>query len=277
MLSVSFRLGNGSITGYYMPFLVDPRFPSPRSRLNLAGPGLEIGNALWLQGNGQFSDDNFAHQGGIRMSQSFGSADLSLHAIYHLDRSQPEFIFDPLKSKIRPVYLPVLQIGATYSQALGAFLLKAEGAYRNFDNPSSPTRLGVIRKKDHIQLALGTEYSIPYKNGQESTLLIDAQNIFLADKNIRRQLSLFQRDLSLGFRHAWNDLLGKELLFLFVVDLEYDHEYLWSFNYSQRINDTWGFKTGFRIIYAPLDHAIPSGLESLHKANQIYFTLTKHF
>ncbi|MCP4215997.1 MAG: hypothetical protein GY765_15190 [bacterium] len=282
MLSVKRRVASGSVTLFVMPRYEAPEFASEKSRLSFLPAGLEVGKALWLESDGEISSDVYGLQWGARVTQSIGPSDISLHYIQHQDRNQPVMLPGENGAQVVPVYLPVRDIGATYLQVLGGWIFKLELNYRDFDNPSNPvytTFAGpvTINREDHGQVALGVEYGWAYKGGSEATVIVEGQGLFGVNKDERAILHPFQRDMLVGYRHAWNDVMSRELLVTTIFDVEGNNEFMLNASYKQRLNDTWGLRLGFRLVNAPIKDRMPIGLEALHKTNQVYFTLTKYF
>jgi hypothetical protein len=282
MLSVNRKIGRGSLTAFIMPRYEAPEFPSSRSRLNFFPTGLEVGNELWLERDGEISSNSYGLQWGLRFSQTLGAADISLHYIEHQDRSQPLMLMDNQNGMLHPMYFPVRDIGGTLLRVFGGWIVKLEYDYRDFINPENPVQVNFaglvpVKQLDHSQLALGLEYGWTYSGGGEGTLIVEGQRFFGVNKIQRATLHPFQSDILIGYRHAWNDILGRELLVTTIIDIERKHEYLLNVSYSQRLNDTWGVRLGFRLVDAPVKGDFPIGLETLHKSNQVFLVLTKYF
>ncbi len=292
MLSVRRRLGSGSVTAYWLPRYQAPVFPSRRSRLAFVPPEVEVGGALWIEDDGMVAPDSFGHQWGLRLTRNLGSADLGLHVLRHQDRQQPVFRFDA-EGRLRPLYLPVLEVGGTWLQVAGAWVLKIEFSHRDFDNPALPVDLGdstavAVSRLDHSQLAVGIEWGWTYSSGADATLLWEAQSVLGVDAAERSQLAVFQRDALIGYRHSWNDVRGRVLLATIIFDLEREHELLFNLRYQQRLSDTWSVETGLRRIDAPVkghppggieggEHDSPRGLELLDGSDQLFLNLRRYF
>ncbi|PCI36743.1 MAG: hypothetical protein COB53_08560 [Elusimicrobia bacterium] len=274
-LRVSRAIGDGAIEAYFLPVRFAPQLPGGASRLSLSGT--EVGDALWVARDGSLSRGSLEIQGAVRIAQTIGSADLAAHVVHHRDRSQPVAAIDPRNGRPTPIYLEVSQFGGTYQQALGPWLAKVELAWRDFQNPNRPTRLGIISQEDHGQAAIGLEVGWNGASGSESTLILEGQRVFGVNRETRAGLHLFQNDILLGVRHAFNDAQSKEIFASILVDIERNSEFLWSARYSQRITDSWSIKTGFRIVQAPKKSVTATGLETLRAADQIHLTITRHF
>lgn len=275
-VNASYQWGRGTLTVYYLPALIDPILPSQKSRLSFVPPEIDLGEPLFFEWGGRQSDDPIAQQWAAQVTQSISSADFAFQVVQHVDRSQPVVAVDPFTGQPRPAYLFVTHVGGTYSQAIAGWLLKMETAYRWFDDPG-PTPWGFLHQKDHAQIALGVEYGWSNQNGSDSTLIAEFQTILDTSRRERADLSPFQRDLLIGFRHAFNNVMGSELFLSAILDVERKEEYLLNAKYQQRLSDTWKVETGVRAIIAPPKEPQPVGLETLHKANQIFITLTRFF
>ncbi len=273
MVSLRRRIGDGGLTFYYLPRFEAPNLPDGSSRLSFAPPGVDIGEALWVEDDGRVSGDSYGLQWGARMTQTIGDADISVHYLDHQDRQFPRFEFEPQIGRARPVYLNVKDWGLTYLHILGGWILKLEAAYKDFVAPVNPA----YTQPDHGQAAFGLEYGWVYQGGGEGTAIFEGQAALGLTEAERAAISVFQRDLLAGYRHAWNDRLGRELLVTAIFDVERSREILVNVSYQQRLSDTWSVKTGLRWIDAPPKQGQPIGLESLHESNQLFLTVSRFF
>ncbi len=126
MVALSHDLFDGEITAYFMPYFSTAIAPSTQSRLSFAPPGVVVGEPLRLLSNGNFSDRNFGVQAALHATQKLGDGDLSLHVVHHMDRSQPEFVFDRRTVQVRPLFRKVTQFGGTYAHILDRIIVKLE-------------------------------------------------------------------------------------------------------------------------------------------------------
>ncbi len=234
-------------------------------------PEVSIGDALWIEDDGRVAPDSYGQQWGLRLTRNLGPADLGLHVLSHQDRQQPVFR-DDAEGRIRPLYLPVLEVGGTWLQVAGAWVLKVEYSHRDFDNPELPVDLGdgttvvvgrasgatAVSRADHSQLAVGLEWGWTTAGGADATILWEGQGFLGVDAAQRAELGAFQRDALIGYRHSWNDVRGRVLLATAIVDLERRHELLFNLRYEQRLSDTWTVETGVRRIDAPVKGPSPS-------------------
>jgi hypothetical protein len=289
-LEAELGLENGSLNFFFWPRFEEASFPGASSRL---GTGANLGEPLVIY-DGR-TKKNWQPQGGLQFSYTFDSSDLGLHLIHHVDRTFPlvgthQFAFNPfLQSNLpndlvafttgpTPYYFKVNQAGATYQHALGPWLLKIEGAYRDYMGKSDIlTARGVRSPEDHWEAALGLEYGLTHNSGSESTFILEATSIEGVDESRGKEMSAFQHDGFLGYRYAANDVWGKEFFLGWIKDLKRSDESMAFANYSQRLNDKWKVKAGVRTYWAPPKNTIPTGLEVLHKDHEMTLTLAHFF
>ncbi|MCB0390562.1 MAG: hypothetical protein KDD58_04700, partial [Bdellovibrionales bacterium] len=263
---------------FFMPMLTKPILPQYTNRLNLSA-GLPMAEPEFIDKSGKVIEGEYANQFGVRFEHSFDDADISLHYINHYDRTTPiaiPVLVGVTPTGILPLYLPVQQVGGSLQMVSGSWLIKSELAQRMFSKITSPT-LGVLEIPNHLMFAFGLEYGWSTKSGSESTWVLEGQSLFGPDEDERAQISIFQRDLLLGYRYAFNDVRGQELFASIIYDIERSSEMLLNINYQRRLSSRWKLKAGYRMIDAKQKKALPVGLELIDGANQFYFDLTRYF
>lgn len=266
MVELSLRVYQGGLSAYYMPLRITPNLLGAESRLSLFPDGFELGERLWVNSDGKPSDSLFAHQGGLRLNQTIGRADVSVHVVDHSDRHQPTFTFDPEDGTLRPTYHTVTQIGVTYVHVFGGLLVKLEAARRIFREPDLEAAPELADPEDHEQVAAGFEYAWSTDAGHEATVIAEYQSVIEDDADDRRALHVFQNDVLLGYRHSFNDVDGRVILVSFIADVEAPQEFGAAASYSQRLTSFWSAAGTVR------------GLRLLGKdINQAQVTLTRHF
>jgi hypothetical protein len=268
--------GETSITVLAMPYRSEPLLSSPRSRLSFA-PGYDLSDSRFMvDRNGHVTRDNWGPQAALLVRQVLGSADLTVHALEHMDRSQPAIILDPVRGRPLLLYQTVRQLGGTYQQAVGTLLLKVEGAYRHFVDRRDPlpgSVFGALTElPDHGQLAAGLEWGITHGGGPESTFLLEGQALLGVPLGLRSALSIFQRDVLVGYRLALNDESGKELLLGAIFDTDTLGETLLNLSYLQRLGETWTLRAGVRLFFGDFEP-----FRSLRNADHVRLTLIRHF
>ncbi len=281
----------GDVSFFLWPRFENPKFPGSKSRL---GFGTAIDRPQMIDGT-DVKDNQWVAQGGARLRYLMDDGDLSFHVIHHVDRNQPltgttNTTINPLTGAVIPVdinkmrtsptpyYFKKTQVGGTLQYALSNILIKFEGAYRIFQKDLQVyTASGLQKPVDHGDLAFGLEYNLPEWSLGETSLFVEGGGIVGTTKEERARLSIFQRDVLIGMRHAFNDVMGKEVLLMWVHDIERANEDLVTFSYSQRLSDLWKISTGARIYSAPKKGAVPVGLEVLNNAHHAYLNLVRFF
>jgi hypothetical protein len=278
--SLRFEIPDGNLEVFFMPLFSEPVLPSARSPLSLSGPMFELGDALVLERDGDVTDDAFQPQWGTKIEHTIGSADIAVHAIQHIDRSAPLVVFDTGTLTPRPVYQALTQVGLTYQHALDTTLLKLEGAYRVFDRPGTRyTQFGLVPRRNHVLVAAGVEQSVSLGAGSETALLLEGQALIPTQDDYPELLEpLFQHDVMVGMRHAFNDEQSTAILLTVIVDVEHPDQIVAGASLNRRLGDEWGMNTGLRLFSVPpKDDNAPVLFERLHNQHQIYFDLKRYF
>jgi len=271
MAEVQIAFLQGSISFYYMPLRITPKVVPNSSRLSFVPRAVALGDELWMDREGKKSEDTFYPQGAAYLTQTIGKADIAVHVVDHSDRAQPTITFDPQIMEARPTYHSVTQFGMSYVQVVGSLIFKLEAARRVFHDPAPEDPediLDVVEVPDHEQAAVGLEYGWTTDGGSDATIITEGQMVGIReDAATRRELSPFQGDILFAYRHAFNDLKGREIVAVFISDLERPSEYVVAARYGQRLSDTWsvaGTVRSLRII-------------DLETINEAEFTLTRNF
>ena len=276
VFSARVAIGTGGMTVYYMPLRIEHRFPDPVSRLSLFPAPL--GRPLWIEADGSVSSDRFTHGWAVRILQTIGSADIAVHALRHHDRSHPTFVIDPSSATLRPLHHGVAQVGGSYAQAIGDWLLKAEYAHSDLDSPVDLGSFQPLEDQagiDHDQMAFGLEHGWSYSNGHDATVVFEGQAIAGTSARERARLHPFQRDLLIGYYHGFNDLHGRELAAGAIIDVDGRSEALAYLSYAQRLSDTWRAQGALRAIRA--DSEDGDGLRALDGDHSFEVTFARHF
>jgi hypothetical protein len=288
MVSLQARLLEGTTaTVLFMPVRMENHASSPGSRLHFGLPGFPLPDRVMVDAKGDLTTSAFGPQAALYVRQVIGSADLGLHLLEHMDRSQP-WIGD-LKPAL--LFQTVRQVGATYQHVLGPLIVKVESVYRSFVALRHPetSPYGAPPDRDHGAVALGLEYGIGHDGGSESTLLLEGQAILgVKDEEVLRRLTPFQRDVLAGYRFVLNDEAGREAMVGVLVDLDQAKgifksgdggEYVAIASYQQRVGETWTLKAGLRLFQArrPSTPFDSRGLQPLRHADHVRLSLTRHF
>ena len=281
----------GTLSAFIWPRFENPQFPGNRSRL---GFGIDFSRPQSVTGTNQGED--WVLQGGVRLTYTLDDGDLSFHLIHHVDRNFPlvgttNYVFNPflnqniplditsLTVNPTPYYFRVTQAGGTLQYAFSNLILKFEGATRIFEDDLEVLTIeGLQAPVDHSEVALGAEYQLPINWGEgDTSVFLEGGGILGTTKEERARLSVFQRDVFLGLRHSFNDIMGSELMLTLIHDLERSNERLYNLSYSRRLSDQWKLKLGVRVYDAPIKGSIARGLENLDGSNHVLMTLTHYF
>jgi hypothetical protein len=274
MISVSHLHEAGTVAIYYMPNFISPNFPNITNRLAVSS-STKLGNARFFNSNGHEGNSS-ADQYAIQFETSLDDTDISVHYVQHIDRSQPLFVQNTVTSTLHPVYLPVHQLGGTFQHVQEEWLWKGELAYRQFDG-TTDSQFGDLDQVDHLQVALGLEYGQYHQSGSETNWLSEIQSYQGVSKTERSQIGLFQNDLLVGIRHAYNDIQNKEWFASLIIDLEREEELILGLKYSQRIGGIWTGSIGARALIAPKATKQATGLQQIENSDQLYINLLAHF
>lgn len=245
MVELRLRLFHGYLTGYYMPIRIDPRLVPPSSRLTLLPTQSTLGDVLWIDRDGTPSESYLQSQGAVRFNQTIGPADVSLYVVDHSDRHQPSFFLDE-DGTFRPVYQSITHFGMTYTQVIGGLILKLEGGYRRMRQPIEQFMPPNYEPQEsHGMVAAGFEYGWTTMGGASLSAIVESQFV-IQDREQRLRLHPFQREVMLGYRHAFNDLKNREFIVAIISDLETPSEYVAYGEYSQRISDHFTIEGNLR-------------------------------
>ena len=277
---------------YLFPRFESPIFPGVQSRL---GVGADLGDPVAVRGAER--GNKWGAGWGMQIVTNLGSSDIAVHYLYHVDRNFPvvgtddyrynsvlgmylpnnleEFLARPV-----PYYFNVTQFGLTYTGVFSGIIFKVEGVTRSFEKDFkiySAREFSLATPLDHHEFGVGLEYSFFYNSGQESTAVLEFGGILGVSFQERSRMSALQRDLLVGIRHVFNNVMGSEIFASSIIDLEQSHQQLYNISYSQRLSDYFKLKSGLRIYKARPQGDIPYGLEMLDGDHHIYINLSRFF
>jgi hypothetical protein len=274
---VRVRFLTGGLTLVYLPMRVAPRLPGIRSRLNWT-QGTALGTTTWADQNGKTSTGRFAPQYAARLDQTLGQTDVTLHYVAHNERMVPNLLVNPATGETALVFPFVERFGGSVVSPLGDWLFKLEGEYRTYQDIN--TQPGLIlatgATKDHAAIAAGFDYGWSYEAGSEGTLLIEGQ-VLHAPGTATKDMGLvgpFQRDVLLGYRHAFNDTEDTQFLVGIIADVERVGECMSTLTGSQRLNNDWKLEGKYQFIYAPNEASLLYQQDGTHAA---YVDLIRSF
>lgn len=278
--SLRIEIPLGNIELYAMPVFTAPVLPTPRSPLSLSGPDLALGEPLVLERRGHLTENRIQPQWGVQVQQTWGDADIAVHVVQQVDRAQPLVMFDPAAFAVRPVYQSLTQVGLTYAHVIDETILKLEGAYRIFDRPDSGvTMLGPVPRRNHVLAAIGIEQAVSRGDGSDTALILEGQALIPTQGDYPELLEpLFQHDVLVGVRHAFNDEQSTALLVTAVIDVEHPDQLIVGASVNRRLGEEWGATAGLRLLrMPPEDRDAPVLFERLHDQHQLYVDLKRYF
>lgn len=286
LMSVRRDIGLGNLTLFYFPDTIKPKLAESSSRLSFIPAGYVYDGALWF--DGEKEDEQLNDQWATRFEQTLGSADIAVHYVEHYDRQQPVYLDisdrNDGSNLLRPVYFKTKNLGLTYAQVIDALIIKLEHNYKDFqiseeDFFQLANRIsgqGIYQvPKNHHQFAAGLEYALYHDSGRETSFYLEGQVVSGLDENERSLVSAFQRDLLIGFRYAFNDVMSREFVGTAIIDMEHSEEYILTFSYRQRLSNVISANAGIRLIDAA--NGFATGLSALEKSDHIFLNISYHF
>ncbi|MFH1724791.1 MAG: hypothetical protein ABII00_09235 [Elusimicrobiota bacterium] len=221
MLKLSLSPDLGTFDLFLLPYFRERTFAGARGRLR--GP-LVAKNSLarYESAAGEWHQD-FA----VRYSRSVSVLDIGL-SHFHGTGREPTLLqgVDPSGT---PVYIPfyeqIDQTGLDAQLTAGSWLWKLEAIRRNGEGPRA-----------FVASALGLEYSISGVLGSPIDLGLLAE--WLLDDRHGDALRAADNDITAGFRLAFNDVQGTELLAFVVHDYRNASRVL-SVEAGRRLTDNW--------------------------------------
>lgn len=283
MLELKYLLSDGAITFYYMPQYIEPDFPSAKNRL---GGGVDLQAPKFREGN-TVSSDEYGDQFAVHFSWSFDQADIGLHFVQHMDRDDPIIELGGVNT-FTPVFFEKRQYGGTFQGVFGSWILKLEGAIRDYLDPAPiQTIYGIDTPEDYSTVATGVEYPYELSWGHEITFIAEWQKVYGLATTVATRREAFQNDYLVGARYVFNDIDSKEIFGYFIGDFNRHDEYLVNLRYSQRLTEKLKVIVGGRYIDAPVRDTItilglgtfddPKGIEAYDEDHQAYINLTYFF
>lgn len=278
-IELTYLLESSELGVYYFPILVNNIFPSANSRKNtlnnIGYTGYELGSPVWVDGDQSKKNNDSADQIALVYKSSLDSFDFNIVLLKAWDKQLLSTYLDG--SKLRPVYFPMQLIGFNSQLVYESWLFKFEVANKKYSGEYAVVGNSNFTPESHSIFAWGSEYTQTNSLGHEYSLLIEGQHIFDKEKAERVSLSIFQNDILLGVRYAFNDENSKEFFISYLKDLERNNEEFFNFFYSQRFWKQWKIKAGIRAVNAKQKDTQKENLEILDGSNQLYSNISYFF
>jgi hypothetical protein len=114
-----------TLSAFYMPFVVQPRFTSPFSRLHFAPLGVDLAPAFLITNSyGRHTEDLVQPQAALRLRHAFSKLDLTASVIHHVDRTQPFIVADARTLAPARLHQMVTQSGGSANAVIESFVLR---------------------------------------------------------------------------------------------------------------------------------------------------------
>ncbi|WP_247684752.1 hypothetical protein [Pseudoalteromonas luteoviolacea] len=200
----------GTFDIWLLPYFRERTLPSTEGRLALPAPLLD---AQYESSNEQRTLD-FA----VRYSHTLEDWDIGLS---YFDGINREPYLQTGFNGITPFYANMQQLGTDIQGVFGDWLLKFEGIYRD-------------SLESHFAMTTGFEYT---QVGIFNTIMDLG---WIAEYSFDERDNTFnQNDLFVGWRLAFNDIDGYEVLFGINQDLDAQHTFSAKLEASGRLSDSW--------------------------------------
>lgn len=287
VLSLSYRytFDNHKVDFYYLPQFENPYFPANSSRL---GYGFQFDNEIIISESGKeekegFRDDQF----GFKFGSSLESIDLNFGHFRMIDRSLT-FAGIDLDNQVNRYFFATDFTFFSFQKILGENLLKGNfyrKAYHGNEIETMDLLSGdpmSLQAEEHYMAALGFETKANIVDGHDTTLFFEAQKLLGLEEKIARRYSVFNNNFGWGFRHAFNDALGKQITFFNILNLTDVKEHIYQLDYRQMLNDSTKISLGLRVVNSKREEGSFSfdniaGLTLLDDSDCLYLTLSKYF
>lgn len=276
----------------YFLSTVNPIIPKESNR---NGFGLNLENPIYINPSSDKIDTTNYSQYGIRYHHTFDNIDLDLHWLRKVGNNHAyigipiQVITDPNQIEVAPIYFPVTQTGLTLQYVKDDFIFKLESMYFDFDDLSKTVLKPIeifpgfkeesLRPIDHNLNAIGMEYTKYFTNSHEGTFLVEYQFLLNTTFDQAKRLNAFQRDVSIGYRHNFNDFNSNATIFAIIHDIQTGDETLYNIEHSFRFKENYKMFFNLRIIDAPKVKSLfeATGLRPLREADNLSIALTRYF
>ncbi len=267
MLRISYRVPNGQLIGFVLPYFRERAYLDPSDRLS-APLKVDEDNPVYQ------SDDEESHiDWALRWQGYVGNLDFGL-AHFSGTARDPQFVPNNFTQPTRllPVYPLLDQTSMDAQLTLGSWLLKLEALYRD-TAVLTPTATGPAFVDDSYSAATGGfEYTLYGVFESDADLGLLAE--YLWDERGKDADTPFQNDLFVGGRLALNDMAGTAILGGAVVDLDNDSLFL-NLEATARLNGSTAVGIQARL-FSHIDPA-DSTFYAIRNDDYIELEITRYF
>lgn len=267
MLRVSYRVPQGEVVGFVLPYFRERAFLEPTDRLS-APLKVDTDNPLY-----ESTDEESHVDWALRWQGYVGNLDFGL-AHFSGTARDPQFAPDDFTqpSRLLPVYPLLDQTSLDTQLTLGSWLLKLEAAYRDTAVLAATPTGPAFVDQQYTAATGGFEYTLYglFQSAADLGLLAE----YLWDERDEEADTPFQNDLFVGGRLALNDMAGTAILGGAVIDLSNDSVFL-NFEASARLNGSTALGVQARL-FSNVDPA-DGAFYSIRNDDYIELELTRYF
>ncbi len=268
-INLSYQFPTSTVSFFYFPTVQKPVFSNAQNRFS----GSFVVNDVQAIGyDGQLLGSESINQVAFVYDFSAGRSDVHMHYINHIDRRQPVVALNSNSFDLTALFLPVEQVGIGLQSSYGFMLIKSEVVYRTFDD-AVLSDYGSVFQHNHVQMAVGSEYTLFHQNNAESTFFLEYQYYAGVSKADRAGLGLFQNDVFVGYLLNLNDVRSTELFSSILIDLERSYEVLYSATLSRLLNEYCKLSLGVIAVVAKTQ-SDGLGLAQLAQTDHLFFKIT---
>lgn len=231
MVRVSWYAPFGNIEAFVLPLFRERTLPGQRGRLRFDFSPVPFNNNAAIY---EDKDEDKHIDYALRYSNNFGGFDLGI-AYFDGTSRGPRLVPNapfPATTAIVPFYEQIQQVSFDATGQLGGWLIKAEG-YRRKDS-----------QEEFGAFAAGFEYS--FVGIMDSAVDFGVLAEYMRDTR-DTQGTLFQDDVFVGGRIAFNDVQSTEILFGYIADRE-DDSSLGLLEASRRVGESGQITLEYRRI-----------------------------
>ncbi|PKN38400.1 MAG: hypothetical protein CVU62_05995 [Deltaproteobacteria bacterium HGW-Deltaproteobacteria-2] len=215
MLSVAWTGPVGVVSGFLLPYSRERTLTGVKGRLRAQIP-YDTDNAIYESSQGKNHID-----AALRWQYSGGGLDIGVSHFWGTAR-EPRFVFNQGVPEIMlvPVYDLINQTSIDFNFVSGSWIWKLEALHQS------------NRIKNFEAVVGGFEYTIPLSNSEFPEIGLLAE--YAWESRDLNSPSIYQNDLFLGLRIAFNDVAGSEILTGIMQDMQKDSRYI-SLSASRRL------------------------------------------
>ncbi len=217
MAHVSSPTESGTFDLFLLPWFRERTYPGVKGRLR-SGWIVDTDHPRYESG-AEESHLDFA----VRYSHSLDNIDLGLYYFKGTNR-EPTLTPNPVNQTLTPYYQQISQTGIDLQLTTGHWLLKLEAIHR------------IGQGNSYFAVTTGFEYTITGIAQSRTDLGVIGEIVY--DDRQDNATTVYENDIMFGFRLAFNDMAGSELLIGIIKDID-DSSTVITMEGSRRLGDNW--------------------------------------